>query len=89
MDVGERWGHCSCCGKPSFHEFCNKCDGKAVQEDAPNIYCAVCEDEIVEVEGDSCEDCMIEAHDDNKCLDNCKFCDMERDAAEAMRDENR
>ena len=73
--MSDRWGRCSCCGKPSFHEFCNKCDGKAVQEDAPKIYCATCEDEIVEVKGDVCDGCQEVAHNDGKCFDKCYKCE--------------
>ena len=86
MDV-DRWGRCSCCGKPSFHEFCNKCDGKAVQEDAPKIYCATCEDEIVDEEGMTCEGCLEDLHKDRDCPEDCSLCESEREHAEAMKDE--
>lgn len=76
-NMSERWGRCSCCGRPSFHEFCNKCDGKEPQEEE-TIWCAMCRDMVVFKKGDYCQGCIAEHaanHDPPECMDNCIICE--------------
>jgi hypothetical protein len=69
-------GHCVHCGAFAYAQsLCDPCSEKEESEDAPKIWCAVCEDEIVEVEGGVCEFCQEEAHEDGKCFNKCYKCE--------------